>query len=476
MSDIGDLVRHPQRCTVDPAKPWEGDLGRQQFGENLTRLLTQARTPLVLSIEGRWGTGKSVFIERWTADAKARGAHVIVLNAWTTSAYDSPRMALFGEVTGVVRDALKSDCPDIERIEELTKGLESVSGLFSKLIASSFEVLSHGIINEDVQSGAKEVLATSKGNLRITPQVLDEQISAYQAHKECYDEFSRLLGQMANHLQGSSAMPLIFVVDELDRCRPDYALDMLECLRHLFAAQHVAFVLSIDADQVRNSIKTVYGRSIDADRYLQRIIDIRLTLPRPKARDLVVAAIRDSRLDEAIRSQWDDSVTSTLIDYAPRFVMAYDLDIRTTERVVAHLCTCVLVADSSIRVTNLFHLVALSSMYPETYRLIEVRRDIDAVMKCLTQVDPAAQIEGLDTYQHFLAYVYRHMLSAKDFDAKVAALKDAVQGAPQPNTPSAELVLLQQMQMVESPRSWGATGVLDRYIKLVNLNAPFSIR
>ncbi len=74
--------------------------------------------------------------------------------------------------------------------------------------------------------------------------------------------------------------PLIFIVDELDRCRPTFAIETLERIKHLFSIDHVIFVLGIDREQLGHSIQSVYG-NIDVDNYLHRFIDLDLLIPDP---------------------------------------------------------------------------------------------------------------------------------------------------------------------------------------------------
>ena len=51
----------------------------------------------------------------------------------------------------------------------------------------------------------------------------------------------------------------MIVIDELDRCRPSYAVEILEMAKHLFSVDRVVFVLSINRDQLAHSVKVLYG-------------------------------------------------------------------------------------------------------------------------------------------------------------------------------------------------------------------------
>ena len=70
-------------------------------------------------------------------------------------------------------------------------------------------------------------------------------------------------------------------IDELDRCRPSYALALIEVAKHLFGADHVVFVLAVNRSQLTHSISALYGSDFDATGYLRRFFDIDFRLPEP---------------------------------------------------------------------------------------------------------------------------------------------------------------------------------------------------
>lgn len=76
----------------------------------------------------------------------------------------------------------------------------------------------------------------------------------------------------------SADQKLIIVVDELDRCRPDYALDMLEVMKHFFNVEGVHFILGVNLKQLANSVRARYGSAVEGERYLQKFISITMPL------------------------------------------------------------------------------------------------------------------------------------------------------------------------------------------------------
>ena len=74
-------------------------------------------------------------------------------------------------------------------------------------------------------------------------------------------------------------------VDELDRCRPSYSVELLERIKHVFSVKGAVFILAVDRDQLLSSISGVYGSNIDAPRYIRKFIDWNFSLPNPSPFD-----------------------------------------------------------------------------------------------------------------------------------------------------------------------------------------------
>lgn len=79
---------------------------------------------------------------------------------------------------------------------------------------------------------------------------------------------------------GDGLRKIVFIVDELDRCRPDYALSLLEIIKHFFAVSNVHFVLGVNLKALENSVKARYGSEIDAGKYLQKFVMLTMSIPK----------------------------------------------------------------------------------------------------------------------------------------------------------------------------------------------------
>lgn len=74
---------------------------------------------------------------------------------------------------------------------------------------------------------------------------------------------------------------MVFIIDELDRCRPDYAIKTLEVIKHFFNIPNINFIIGVDRKQIESTVKVLYGANIDnnCDEYLRKFIDQDFYLP-----------------------------------------------------------------------------------------------------------------------------------------------------------------------------------------------------
>lgn len=146
-------------------------------------------------------------------------------------------------------------------------------------------VISQGLVDigkfEDLSKITKELP-------EIFANITKEKISEFKDEKKSLKDFKESFSTFANSLthgsKGQFMPPLIVFVDELDRCKPTYAVELLETMKHFFNVQWVVFVLGIDRKQLSHSVRCLYGNEMDADGYLKRFINHEFTLPNPPRR------------------------------------------------------------------------------------------------------------------------------------------------------------------------------------------------
>ena len=99
--------------------------------------------------------------------------------------------------------------------------------------------------------------------------------------------------QLQDWAEARGPRGLVVCVDELDRCRPEYALSLLEVIRHLVDVPGVVVLLAINRSELSHSVKSIFGGDFSADRYLRRIVDrtVQLSVPQYLHRQGFLAAL-----------------------------------------------------------------------------------------------------------------------------------------------------------------------------------------
>lgn len=292
--------------------PWSQDkLDRQRYGELLTRLVERTETPFVLALDSAWGTGKTTFVRMWRQALENQGFKTLYFNAWETDYVAEPLVALVGEM-GVLGGSGVGD------------RFDKVKDLAGKVLRKGIPILARlatgGLL--DVKDKEMEQVVGE-----FVEGVVEERIEQYEGQKEELVAFRAALEDLVHEVAEDG--PLVFFVDELDRCRPSFAVELLERIKHLFEVPGIFFVLSTDRDQLAHSVCAVYGEEFDGEEYLRRFVDLTYVLPEPPRQ-----AFASYLLEEAgIKSRMDQGSMNTLA-----FLFRHlTFNLRQQERVVTLL-------------------------------------------------------------------------------------------------------------------------------------------
>ncbi|MBR6438311.1 MAG: hypothetical protein IKS65_03900 [Bacteroidales bacterium] len=255
---------------INPQSPFEEDLlHRAQYANILTNVLRLYNDGAVIAINGEWGSGKTTFIRKWQQLLENQKFTTIYFNAWESDYIDDPMVPLIAN--------LKTH----ERIDEnSTKQFEKIVKVGSRLAVATAIGLGKGLIGSlgsDILKSGIDALANE------TNDIFKKQIESFSSQTKSMDDFKRELRDYVSKICDDK--PLIYFVDELDRCCPTYAVRVLERIKHLFEIEGIVFVLSIDKIQLSNSIKGYYGSDINTEEYLRRFIDIIYNLPQPDVKE-----------------------------------------------------------------------------------------------------------------------------------------------------------------------------------------------
>ena len=262
---------------VDSEKPWSDDLlVRQDIATRLTNLVATQELPLTVSLHGQWGTGKTFMLKRWQKTLEQENFRAIYFNAWEDDFYDDPLVAMIGQLSEYFQErSLKSLVSDVAKVA-VPLIRQNVLGVLEKHTGLT--------------------LTLSQGN-----ETSQDPLESYISQRTSKVELKRKLTDLSAKVLEETGHPLIFIVDELDRCRPTFAIELLERVKHIFDVSHIVFVFGLNRDELSKSLSSVYG-DINTDVYLRRFFDFEFNLPEADSQGFTLHLIDKFQLQQVFNN------------------------------------------------------------------------------------------------------------------------------------------------------------------------------
>lgn len=308
---------------------WAGDLfDRKAEAEALIGYLESVATrpPMrdeghahVLAVDTSYGHGKSFFLRRLARHMKADDHAVAFVDAWVDDLEDQPMVALVATLDKALEPWVKT-YPDIAApladFRARAGHVAKIVGVGLAKRAASFVIMGSGAeALADEISGAGDVvkdlaedslkdastesvdgIATGFGARMASS--MEQRIERFREGQQAILDMKAGLSAIVDKLIAAGMkLPITIIIDELDRCRPTYAIKVLEEVKHLFDVPGVAFVLGLHGQQLAHSVTAAYGVGFDSQAYLRRFFNRRYVLREVALTPLVQKLIKDLNID-----------------------------------------------------------------------------------------------------------------------------------------------------------------------------------
>ena len=303
-------------------EPFANDkLDRREPIETLTNLIDNIDSPFILSVDAPWGSGKTTFLKMWEKHLQKMGYIVVNFNAWETDFSNDPFLALSSEIATqlAAKDGAHSISDHIDALKDFAKevAFRRVPNVLSTIAALG-----------TAAAGAPAVSLLTGDLVRVAAERL------LQSHQETQDSihaFQTKLAALAEVVSGiQNGRPIIVMIDELDRCRPTYAIELLENAKHIFSVKNIVFALSMNRSQLAESVKAIYGQGFEAGLYLERFFDISFNLPHLDRAKFIHHAIEATPIHEELQAPNLKWAFAQLLNDS-------NLNLRDISKVVHHL-------------------------------------------------------------------------------------------------------------------------------------------
>ena len=242
-------------------------LNRKTFGESLYNLIENSgNESLVISINSNWWEWKTHFLHMWknyvTSEKEDK---VIYFDAFKNDFIDDPFLALLWEIMKSYNEEKEIFDKVKEKWWNILKSIIPLSWKVAARLALWWDLKS---VDDELEKLVDWELVNFVWNTLEQYTKKEDEISIF---KETLEEIIKENGK------------IIFIIDELDRCRPDFAMRLLERIKHFFDIEWLYFVLAINKDELEKYIKKIYW-DIDTNKYLHKFIDIETILQKKLVR------------------------------------------------------------------------------------------------------------------------------------------------------------------------------------------------
>lgn len=274
-------------------------LNNEAIAKTIVSLVRESKDqPISIGIHGDWGAGKSSILEMVEDEMKKSASDsgekysCIRFNGWRHQGFEDSKVALMSSIVSELEKKEKLGSKAGEILKKLWKNINwmSIAKTTGKaalgiatgtapitLLSSAMDVLKATVTTEEGINGAIDSIGAYLKESKIT-----EDTSSNKEFAEFEENFAKLL-------EDANIDKLVVLIDDLDRCLPDVAINTLEAVRLFVFTEKTAFVIAADESMIRYAVKKHFPDAISenkinagdtfANRYLEKLIQIPFRIP-----------------------------------------------------------------------------------------------------------------------------------------------------------------------------------------------------
>ena len=362
MTEVKDFKwDKPTNCKVGEYFPAD-KLDRARYATFLSRLLAQEgfdksrpvdeqKKNYVLNLNAEWGAGKTYFLKRWSQELIV-DFPVVYIDAWQQDYSDDPFLTVIAGIIKQLQLQAKFNITIPKSAVSMFKAVAPAiaQGLTKKISGIDLDEL-HTLLFSDEEIDSDQTQNSNKlTGSDFSPAVkalAQNLIKDHEAKNKSIEVIKSKLADWVSKFeeQEGKSLPIFIFIDELDRCRPSYAVEMLEAIKHIFDVKGIVFVVATDTEQLQHTIKSIYGEGFDAKVYLGRFFNSRYSLKRPVLKDFLSvhsdttkfesAYLKSRKIELLPRTKTPETALANISVVLDAFQVSARTAIQITERITA---------------------------------------------------------------------------------------------------------------------------------------------
>ncbi len=312
-------------------------LGRKAYADFLYSIVVNSEIykrvdeskAYVVAIDSCWGSGKTFFLDMFenyvygylSPDCNinnfSQKVKIIRYNAWENDYWQNAFEPL---ICNIANDIVLYD----QQIKEENKRI------LERIQAASFTVIKGYALTKIKKTYGEEVAELFEKGAEAGLKSVESVFSEY---KELRNAVSDLKAALHDYVKVNVNHKLLIIIDELDRCRPSFAIETLEVVKHLFDVEGIVFVFAVDIEQLSSSVRSVYGEGINAYGYLGRFFDYISKMPTVETEEYV-----EIKLFRSV--QWGDKLEGKIrrvVSFVNIWWKAMDFSLRELDTILENI-------------------------------------------------------------------------------------------------------------------------------------------
>lgn len=268
---------------------------RNQQLQTFLGLLNSINKNSFLTIDGSWGSGKTIFVKQIHYLNTCDTSRVQSLNAGVLQKFQADYITYF-------YNAWENDYHE-DPLQSLLFNLINDFWEKREKTADKTAKVTKGFLNSVVKATSLRLIDPEE--IRKAPSISDlvKSITTVSERKDAIDDI------IDNRLN-REGKKILFIIDELDRCKPTFAVKLLEVLKHYCTNGRLVFLLSTNNQQLSHTIKKVYGENFDGAGYLNKFYDLIFDLPPADTEKYIKYLGKNSA-----SLHWKDITPAEVVDY-----------------------------------------------------------------------------------------------------------------------------------------------------------------
>lgn len=262
--------------------------GAQDYANCLMQLIKTKPTPYVLMLDSKFGMGKTYFSTRFTKFLRKNSINCVYFSAWENDYIESPFASFSKEILMYINNEAKLLTKAKNKVKKVSIATLKLILDMAKSTSTTFGI-NAGLFNGNITINDEKLLNAAKDFM----ETFINEKDSIQKFKDTLKHF--IQDDLPNKR-------LVLIVDELDRCRPDYAMKTLEIIKHFFDIEGLFIILPTNENSMNKCVQSLYGFTDDkksSECYFKKFFDDTETLYDPDYLKIIQDNITPKRLKKA---------------------------------------------------------------------------------------------------------------------------------------------------------------------------------